>query len=323
VYYHQEAGVLDEPKCAPFECIPKPLDWALGGSDFQALRREVIANGYERVLTLPANQQDRLQCTSLEQVAQMRLTQVDQAGRQHRLDLVDIFAALLYTGTDVQHDMHISHRRNIDFRRWGSLRTNLMAAVSKLSRDLRLTDWRYCDHQHPWSLEPLDADIVNSEDGWTFEVNEGNRNYAVASHADYGDWVAERIVLYTGFKDCIFDDRLILQKRKEARLRQHRLDHPSFPVVEPVDLNPENTFAPLHAQYCDFLSSSLSMSLTILSAGVVVVYFSELPPLTSRPQMSAHFQNFPKSRRSYLIHASCTSHTHHLAYLDMAVNGIC
>jgi hypothetical protein len=190
----------------------------------------------------------------------MRLTQVDQAGRQHRLDLVDIFAVLFYTGTDVQRDMHISHRVSEDFRRWGSLRTNLMAAVSKLSRDLRLTDWRYCDGQPPWSLEPIEANVVNSEDGWTFEVDENDRNYAVASHADYEDWEVERIVLYTGFKDCIFDDRVILQKRKDARRRQHRLDHPSFPVVEPVDLNPENIFMPLHAQYCDFLSSSLSMN---------------------------------------------------------------
>jgi hypothetical protein len=244
--------------------VPKHLEWGIGGGDFEELRQEVIRNGFSRVLTLPRPEQ---QCTSLGELAQRRLEDRDREAQEEGdrttlLEKVDVFALLLYTGTDVQRDMHESHRLRCDFGRWRVFRVNLMAAVSKLSREQGCTGWRYSGESPMWMVE---AGVVNGENGWAFDILRDEKT-AVASHADHGTWDAEPIVLYHGSQERIFDDRAVSQQLRDADFTRLRRSGDTLSVAtlerQSVSANNQRNApleAPFKVPYCDFLSSSLSL----------------------------------------------------------------
>ena len=109
-------------------------------SGYSALLAEVTRNGFEHVLILPDNAQTSPGLRSLEDVV-VRKSLNECQQRQafgDRLDYAEILAVLLYTGTDVQNDMHYAHRIEGDFDKWAQLRCMLMTAISKLHRTMPL-----------------------------------------------------------------------------------------------------------------------------------------------------------------------------------------
>ena len=109
-------------------------------SGYSALLAEVTRNGFEHVLILPDNAQTSPGLRSLEDVVVRKsLNECQQRmALGDRLDYAEILAVLLYTGTDVQNDMHYAHRIEGDFDKWAQLRCMLMTAISKLHRTMPL-----------------------------------------------------------------------------------------------------------------------------------------------------------------------------------------
>ena len=151
--YKRAVGSPDNsptPRCQLFRAVPwnsrffrylpnvHPTIKQLSG--YSALLAEVARNGFEHVLILPDNAQTSPGLRSLEDVV-VRKSLNECQQRQafgDRLDYAEILAVLLYTGTDVQNDMHYAHRIEGDFDKWAQLRCMLMTAISKLHRTMPL-----------------------------------------------------------------------------------------------------------------------------------------------------------------------------------------
>ena len=121
-----------------FRSNPNPHPTIKQLSGYSALLAEVARNGFEHVLSLPVNAQTSPGLRSLEDVVVSKSLNECQQRKAFgdRLNYAEILAVLLYTGTDVQGDMHHAHRTERDFGKWKQLRCELMCAISKLHRTM-------------------------------------------------------------------------------------------------------------------------------------------------------------------------------------------
>jgi hypothetical protein len=128
-------GVAWNPHFFRFRPDPHATIKQLNG--YSALLAEVRRNGHQEALDLPEAVRQPGRSSLEDVVVEKSLNDCQQRQTPNdRLDYAEILAILLYTGTDVQDDMHRAHRVNQDYERWSQLRCALMSAISKLHRTL-------------------------------------------------------------------------------------------------------------------------------------------------------------------------------------------
>jgi hypothetical protein len=236
-----------------FRTIEKHPEWAtweapLTGplailTGYSALVDEVVRNGFAWVFNKP-NPRTGEPRTLHDVVVQKSLHPDQQRlAVEDRLDYAQILSVLLYTATDCQDDMHRAHREANDFGRWAQLRAVLCSAISQLHRVATFTGWR---NRH--TLEPLPADAVASRAGYVFRAHESGDTASVEHDGE--TFEAERMFLYTGLRDTVFDyfGATLHGACYEGRSQLTNT------AEQPHMINSRRL------TYCDFLSSSMMLA---------------------------------------------------------------